>query len=252
MGKDISEAIKNISDNQYIASSSSTKNILLEAASNPAKYDDFKIIDYINNEYFEIDKVYASLGKAYIDGNKVTWDMKDLYRSGNREYITIDIKLKPEYSNTDELLNTNIQEEIISKLKDENEDIISNKTPKLALKYQVEYDSNAPTSCEIDNTPTTTSHNVYDSVEISSVKPECSGYQFKGWKLNDGTKKLNEDYFIMPEHDVKLIAEWGKVSVKKSMDGEVYTKPKSIINVVPSSQYAEELWKIYLKKIIRA
>ena len=44
MGKDISEAIKNISDSQYIASSDTNKNILLEAASNPAKYDNFKIV----------------------------------------------------------------------------------------------------------------------------------------------------------------------------------------------------------------
>ena len=45
MGSNITESLKNISDNQFNASIDTLGNILIEASTNPASYEEFIITD---------------------------------------------------------------------------------------------------------------------------------------------------------------------------------------------------------------
>lgn len=57
--------------------------------------------------------------------------------------------------------------------------------------------------------------------------PSVVGWIFKGWKIvTPNTKRLNEDYFVMPEQDVDIVGTWVKLGIKKSMEAEkVFSTP---------------------------
>lgn len=57
--------------------------------------------------------------------------------------------------------------------------------------------------------------------------PFVSGWIFKGWKIiTPEIKRLNEDYFVMPEQDVDIVGTWVKLGIKKSMEAEkVFSTP---------------------------
>ena len=52
MGSAPTEAIKNISDNQYIADMETLNNVLFEASVTSIPYEKFEITDYIDNDYY--------------------------------------------------------------------------------------------------------------------------------------------------------------------------------------------------------
>ena len=117
---------------------------------------------------------------------------------------------------------TNESEEIISSIQGQEEDVNSTLTPVLSDNYQVIYDGNAPDGCTVNNVPDSLNYSVFDTVSISTERPSCAGYQFKGWEIvNKDITRVGEDYFIMPEEDVTIRAEWAKVTIAKSMDGTV-------------------------------
>ncbi|MDO4504458.1 MAG: BspA family leucine-rich repeat surface protein [Clostridia bacterium] len=51
--------------------------------------------------------------------------------------------------------------------------------------------------------------------------PSVVGWIFKGWKIvTPNIRRLNEDYFVMPEQDVDIVGVWGKLGITKSMEAE--------------------------------
>ena len=148
--------------------------------------------------------------------------MNDL-RSGSGANLTMELKLKDEYLAQWGVYPTNGKEEVISKIEEQEEDVTSTETPILSNEYKVTYDGNAPDGCSVENVSSTSSHFVFDRVEMSSEVPSCAGYQFKGWEIsNKDITKVNDDYFIMPNDDVIIRATWSKMKLAKSMDGTVF------------------------------
>ena len=242
MGDKIFQPIIDVSDFQYIASMDTLHNVLFDAIKTPYVYDDFAITDYINDYYWDLDSIESveqSLGQASIEYEgetpKVIWDMSGVYRSGQKATMTIDVTLKNDYNNPDNLLLPTNKRTIISTFMEtvDNESIDSTDTPKLKEKYDVIYDGNAPTGCDIVGIiPETESHSIYSVVEISDNQLSCAGYTFRGWKAaTHGIWKINDDYFRMPEEDVMLVAVWSRPNISKSMEGTVHTFPTATLDV---------------------
>lgn len=244
MGTEILEPITKISDHQYIAHIDNLNNVLFEAADTPVSYEDFTIVDYIDDTYFTIDnvdKVEVSLGTAKLEFEgatpKVTWTMPNsILKSGAKATMTIDVNLKDEYMGTEGMYPTNKKEEITSKIgNNPNEDIDTPKTPVLSEAYQVIYEGNAPAGCNISAVPATKKYAAYDTVKIEDTPMSCGNYQFKGWEIiTDNVKKVNDDYFVMPEEDVTLRGTWGLLDIHKSMNGEV-SKVQTLYKIMADS-----------------
>lgn len=241
MGSDVLEPLKKISDYQYIAHMDNLNNVLFDAAESPISYEEFTIVDYIDDTYFildSVDKISVSAGtvKLEYEGNtpKVTWSMGNgALKSGQSAIMTIDVILKDEYMGTEGMYPTNKKEEIITSLPDTpSEDIDTPKTPVLSEAYQVIYDGNAPQGCTISPVPATKKYAAYDTVKIDETPMTCGNYQFQGWEiLTEGVKKVNDDYFIMPEQDVNLRGVWTQLSITKSMNGSV-SKVQTIYKIM--------------------
>ncbi len=243
MGDTVLDPIKKVSDNQFIADMESLNNALFDASVSPLFYDEFTIIDYLNNDYFEIesiDNIKASIGKVNLTEEdntpKITWNMGSGYlRTGSSENLTIDVTLKDEFLNQGGVYLTNKKTNVNSKLTNDNENIETTNSPILGDNYVVIYDENAPTSCSITNVPATVQHSVFDTVGISDTKLSCDGYQFKGWKIaTKDITKVNDDYFIMPESDITIRAVWSKLDVNKSMVGTI-SKVQTLYEVMAES-----------------
>lgn len=231
MGDTVLDPIKKISDNQYIAHMDDLKNVLFEAADAPLSYSEFTITDYIDDRYYTIDgeeSIKTSLGNVKLEYEgttpKITWSMNGgILKSGSKAQMTIDVNLKDEYLGSEGLYPTNKKEDLLSKLTNNpDEDFESPKTPVLSESYEVRYESNAPEGCKVTTVPENEKHTVYETVKISEDKLKCDNYQFKGWEIvTDDVKKMNDDYFVMPESDVILRGVWASLNISKSMNGEV-------------------------------
>ena len=225
-------ALKDISDNQFLIEDGLASEVLQEASIVSDSYDSFQIIDYIDDDYFTLeseDDITVSHGEVRLEEEsglqKITWTIPN-YRSGSNAHLTMNLKLKEEYVDVAGSYSTNVEERVISSINGINESISSLKTPVLSNTYEVIYDGNAPEGCSVENVLITDMNFVYDTVSISEEKPSCNGYQFKGWEIiSDGVTKVNDDYFVMPESDVIIRAKWSKLSISKSMNGEVYMGP---------------------------
>ena len=229
LGASVLTPIKEISDYQFIADTETLYDVLYEASVVPIKYNEFKIIDYIDNRYFTLDSVddiTMSQGNVKLEEEngqqKIIWTIDNL-KSGSDVKLTMDINLNDDYIGQSGIYPTNESEEIISKISNvPDEDVVSTKTPVLADNYKVTYDGNSPDGSKITNVPETANYSVYDTVSISTNEPSCVGYEFKGWEIvNKTSTRVGEDYFIMPNEDVVIKAEWSKIEVSKTMDGVV-------------------------------
>ncbi len=257
MGSSILEPIKEISDYQFLADMESLNNVLFEASVTPIPYSSFTITDYLDSNYFEIENIaniQVSQGKVNLEYEngvpKVTWNLNN-FKSGSSAQMTIDVNLKEEYLEKSGYYPTNQKEEVTSQIEDVEENITSQETPILKTPNEVLYESNTPEGCQVENVPENERKWAKEIVEISEEEPSCEGYQFKGWQIvTEGVKRINEDYFEMPGKDVILRAEWGKVGLSKTMDGEVYVAPPPVMQVVGSYNYNEKLWK-YKDKITK-
>ena len=231
MGDTILNPIKEISDNRFHADMETLNNVLFDASVAPVTYENFQIIDYIDNDYFVLDSeddITVSQGSVKlekVDGKqKITWTIDNL-KSGSDAKLDMDIKLKDEFIGQGGIYSTNESEEVISRIEDvPDEDVTSTKTPILSDNYKVTYDGNGPDGSMVSNVPGEANYSVFDTVSISTEEPSCVGYEFKGWKIvNKDITRVNDDHFIMPEEDVVLRAKWSKMNVSKSMDGEIST-----------------------------
>ena len=227
-GNEILSSIKEISDYQFLANREILSNVLVDASVNALKYDKFQIIDFIDNRYFtleSVDDVTVSHGKVKLEyegaKQKIIWTIDNL-KSGNDVKLTMDINLKPEYVGKGGVYSTNLSEEIITKIGDKEENLISTETPSLVEGYSVIYDGNAPNGTSVSNVPDESFYAAFDTASISKNEPVCEGYEFKGWEIvTEGVTRTGDDYFIMPDSDVVLRAKWSKVKIVKSMDGTV-------------------------------
>ncbi len=250
MGKSILEPIKEISDHQFIADMESLNNVLFEASVTPIPYSNFKITDYLDSNYFEIESIeniQVSQGEVSLTNEngvpKVTWNIS-YFKSGSSAQMTIDVDLKEEYLEKSGYYPTNQKEEITSQIEEVEENITSQETPILKTPNELFYESNAPEGCQVKNLPENERKWAKEIVEISEEEPSCEGYQFKGWNIvTEGVKRVNDDYFEMPGKDVILRAEWGKVGLSKTMDGEVYVAPPPVMQAVGSYNYNDKLWQ---------
>ncbi len=241
MDREILDALKVISDRQFVAYKDSLRNVLYEAIDTSEEYDKFVLTDIINNDIFIINEdatITADWGSVSLtnDGDgkqKVTWDLSAILHSGLSANLTIEVSLKEEYYSSEELLRTNVGEQIEAKIDGIlDETVIEDASPVLRNNYTVSYEANSPSDCSVSGIPNAETHLVYDTVEISDATPTCSGYNFDGFELiTTNLQKLNDDYIRMPEHDVVFRATWSKPTIEVNMDGEVYFV-KTLYNMI--------------------
>lgn len=247
MGNDILDPVRKISDNQYLVDLESEENVLFDAASASVSYSEFSLTDYIDTKYFEVennDSINVSQGDVNFDksNQSVHWSIYNL-TSGSKLRMTINAKLKDQYTGVEGFYSTNTKEELQTRLDDNIEDVTSTKTPILSNSYRVIYEDNAPSECTVQNMPIGGNHFVLENVEISNNIPVCDGYIFNGWKvIGTDANQISENHFIMPESDVVLKAEWKKLSFSKSMDGEIYIAPTAILQVADKTG-TSKIWK---------
>ena len=235
MGNHIIREIINISDHQWIASEETLNNVLFEAVVSPIKYETFVVEDYINGDYFYINSlndIEVSCGNVTLGVEnglqKVTWDLGNDFRTGQKAQMYIDISLKNEYHGTKGFYPTNNHETIMSKLPDEEGQIVnSTLTPILKNKYEVVYDANTPSGCTLPAIDLE-EHFVYQNVTIRQDSLSCEGYTFKGWRVDGvdliGTTIVNDNTFVMPDHNVTIRGTWAQHGISKAMDGSVQEK----------------------------
>mgnify|MGYP001623816389 CR=1 FL=1 len=248
MGNTILEEIKNISDKQFSADMNTLNNVLIDASAPRQTYNEFKITDYINKEYFKIENkedITTSIGTTTLDkeDGKITWNLDNL-SSGSSATMTIDVYLKEEYIDKFDLYKTNTKEEVTSEIDGIKENISKTDTPVLSNSFTVSYDGNAPEGCKVEGTlPKSKQYSVFNPVEIEDTTLTCDGYKFQGWEVvnKENVSMIGNDYFVSDGNDIRLKAIWAKVTINKSMDGTVYqTEP--IIKEIPNLVYNGEFW----------
>lgn len=245
------QSLINISDNTYIEKElSDSIELSFITALDVTRYNSFVIEDTINSKYFDVIEATSDIGKITInddlENTKVNWNLGENYFSGSVKELNIKIKLKDEYTSDLGIFQTNIQETITSQIGMVSESVTSSLTPVITNGYLVTYDSNSPEECTVENYPDPKLYKAFSTVEIDDNLPTCSGYKFKGWKIvEDDVTKMNDHYFIMPKHDVTLKAEWAKVSVKKTMSGNV-TEVKPLYDVLASSAVLDNKSSTYV------
>ena len=236
MGSDITEELKQVSDNQWVADMDTLNNVLFEASVSPVVYETFEVVDYIDKDYFILnsaDDITVSTGTVKLTEEnglqKITWTL-DSYMTGSKATMNIDLQLKEQYVKSEGYYPTNDSEQVTYKLDSDTKIIQSEKTPILEKKkYNVIYESNTPTGCNIDNTSET--HFVYENVTLNSNQLSCDGYLFKGWKIVTEVNRINDDTFVMPSSDVIVRATWTKQALAKSMDGTVKESKRLYLRV---------------------
>ena len=260
MGDTILNPIKEISDNQFFADMETLNNVLFDASVVPIPYEEFQIVDYIDNRYFTLENekdITVSQGEVKLEEEngkqKITWTISN-FNSGRDAKLTMDLSLHEDLIGQGGIYPTNESEEIISSIQGQEEDVTSTLTPVLADNYQVIYDGNAPEGCTVSNVPDTINYSVFDTVSISTEQPSCAGYQFKGWEIaNKDITRVGEDYFIMPEENVTIRAEWSKVTIAKSMDGTVNTMGDPIMKSYrynSSTDYHSSTYKSKITSVV--
>ena len=233
--EEISETLVNISEYQYIAKSGQLGSVLAQAAKTPYEYDNFVLTDYIEDEYWTISGAdaitvpYGSVSLTYENETpKIVWNLSEIYRLGTVARMTINVDLKSAYLNaTDLLLPTNKQTIIESSLDGvPDENVSENTTPKLKDVYQVSYSANAPSGCTATGTvPTAVNYSIYSTVEMPDNDLYCEGYNFQGWAIGvTGVTRTDDSHFVMPAMDVEINGVWSKLSISKSMEGDVNTR----------------------------
>ena len=231
---DTTSSVNDISDNQWTAKVDSLNNVLFEATVSPEVYEKLNITDYINDDYFEVEDQ---------SNNKVEWNFRDnSFITGSEDTLKIKLKLKDEYQDVKGLYPTNKKLDIDYKLSGNTNSKSSTDTPILKNNYDVYYDVNTPTECNLEEIESE-NHFVFDKVTKKDTTLSCAGYEFKGWDIEENVTKINDETFIMPESDVHIRAIWTRQSVEKSMDGKINEKTtlyKVVENEAKIGTYAQE------------
>lgn len=228
MGDYIMLQIKEISDEQFIAEIDDLHNAMFDAALSPLSYDTFEIVDYIENEYYQVEdesKITTTMGKATLqneDGKqKVVWHFdKDELRTGNEIEMDIEVKINNNLKDKPGYYPTNNKVEVTSVLDGKNNNITKTTTPVLQHGYKVKYESNMPKGCSSSFSKEET-HYAFESVKIEGENLSCTDYQFKGWKVKEAVQMVNDETFVMPQNDVTVRSLWSSHGILKSMDGTI-------------------------------
>ena len=244
MGDTILEPLKKISDKQFIADIDTLNNVLFEASAAPVDFDNISIDDFIDTEYFYVENekdIKVDNGEVSFDSSnqKINWSLNN-FRSSSSASMTIDVKLKDEFIGSGGVYPTNKRVRVISKIDNINEDVETSNTPFLFDNYRVMYDVNTPKGCSVIDVPSTRYQSVFETVKISNKKLTCDSYLFKGWEIvTDDVKRVNDDYFIMPENDVVIRAKWSSLKISKSVDGEMNVR-KTLYNIIAEDSVLDD------------
>ena len=250
MGSKIIKEIKDISDNQWSAFVQTLHNVLFEASLSPKKYTNFVITDYIDDEYFyleSVDDIEVDMGSVRLDLEngiqKITWNLSGELTTLSKPKMNIKLSLKDKYKGQGGFFPTNKKETVVSKLDDNEENINSNDTPVLKGQYNVIYDVNTPNGCTVNNIDSE-KYFPFENVTKKNYSIKCEGYNLIGWSVHDDDNKdityLNEDTFVMPSHDVKIVATWNKITPFKSMSGEVKQSVNTLFDVMRLSAVPDD------------
>ena len=230
MGNDIIPQLAAVSDNQFAANINNVEDMLFEAAMDGEKYSEFVVTDYLNSDYYEVASMTASIGTAsVVEDNgqtKIVWDMSNRIRSSQTQKLTVELNIKQACRDREDgLCAVNQKTTISSKLNGvTDENVETTETPVLKFRYNLSYDLNAPDGCDTTGLtpPAASTQLIGTTLQISDYAPTCDDYQFGGWVIaTDQAKRVNGDYFVMPEEDTILRALWSKPSISKSMDGTI-------------------------------
>ena len=225
--------LKNISEDQWIATEKNISNVLKEAVDLSNNYEKFIITDEINTKYFKIiDKntIKTTLGEVTIDEKdetqKLIWNLNDKYATGAKQTLEFEVVLKDEYQDNEGNYPI-IKNEDINYIYNTKESSNKNyETPVLNTKYEITFDVNAPKGCSLGKYDKE-KYSVFQNVKLKNDELVCDGYVFKGWEvLDDNISNINDEVFIMPGHDVTIRALWGTPKLKLSIDGQVYQSSK--------------------------
>jgi len=248
--------MQKMSDEQYVATLTDLESVLKKSVELPVFYDKFELSDWINPDYFSVESVSSiksSAGKAKLvdeDGTqKIVWDLGN-FRTGEHHELTINLNLKPEFHDGTGMYPTNSKEAVSYKLETVEETVTSTDTPILSSHYSVTYDVNEPTGCSVSEQPETKKYRPLSVVKINDDDMSCSGYQFSGWKIVNTGVENNGNYFEMPESDVRLVAEWSKLSIVKSMDGNLNQKRSGYLTHPDNTEANDKIWK-YKKDVTK-
>ena len=253
MGKNVIDDLKRMTDAQWVADQNNLHNVLLEAAISPVTYEEFVLTDYVDDRYFKVDSINdisASKGNVTMSNNKITWNLGDKYVMGEDMTMTIKMSLKEEYETKEGFYPTNTKTEIVSKEKNEREKTSTlNDTPVLKNLYDVIYETNTPDGCTLSSIHREQYFN-YQRVNQKTDELSCEGYVFKGWEIVEDSdlKRVNNDTFYMPGHDIHIRAVWSKQSIVKTMNGSVHEKItlyKTVENDAKNNRYAQEYMGVH-------
>lgn len=245
-GNNVVSDLNRVSDAQTIANKDNISRRILSVVSDSTQYSQFKIENYINTDYFEIEnasKIVSNIGTTSLvndnQDQKIVWNLESNYYSGENISLTAELKLKDAYVDESDIYEIIKDGSIIATIGDSNEDIEVDKTPIVGNNYVVVYDGNAPSDCSVHDVPESTHFGVYDVVNIEGT-PSCEGYKFGGWEVsNDNVKMMGSNSFIMPEENVNVKAKWAKVSVVKSLEGNVYPVA-TLYDIVKNSSVGDD------------
>ncbi len=220
--------IKNVTDEQFFVIKTTIYDTLIKASLTTDLYEKLVLTDYVDDNYFNLDNITditTTFGEATISNNKVIWDLSGL-RSGLDASLTIDINLNNDLEDVGGVYSTHSQTDVNYKIDKTSTTETTTQSTVLKDSYLINYEANAPASCVPSNVPGSKKYFVYDTVQIDSNVPTCSGYQFKGWEIiTSGVEKVTDTTFVMPEQNVTLRAIWEKLNITKSMDGTVVKVP---------------------------
>ena len=250
MGTNIIQAIVDISDNQWSAFVDTLHNVLFEASISPRAYSTFVLNDYIDDEHFYVESVNdieVNMGEVNLEVEngvqKITWDLSSILTTASKAHMNIKLSLKDEYKDKGGFFPTNKRESVVYKLDNDEETINSNDTPVLRGKYDVIYDVNAPTGCNVDSI-SSESYQPYSNVTMKNYSLSCEEYYFRGWKIRDDDNEdithINDDVFMMPTHNVRIVALWSKITPEKTMSGEVRQNANTIFDIMKMSSVPDD------------
>ena len=225
----------NISDESYSATIENIGNVIVEAAVQTATYTNFSLTDIYNSEFdYSNSVVSANIGEVSFNetnGQKrLVWSKGlDVLKTGKSLHISAIIKVEGVWDEQ-RILNITTNTNISANIDDFSENAINSEILSLANYYQITYDTNPPTGCNIKEFRYDEEY-AFKVVTIDSslnglVEPVCSGYTFRGWKIVDeDVTSINNRSFIMPGKDVIVRATWSKLTLNKMMaDGIVGTR----------------------------
>ncbi len=149
------------------------------------KYTQFKIIDNINNEFFNFTNfkvIDKNNGTVDYVNNTLTWTLDRQMLSGEYVYLEVELGVNKNVILTDNLVpvSTSMQiKSILEGIPDEN--VNTNLTPYVNFYNKVIYDtSSLPVTCNVTPIPSET-YKIGEIVDIKTKVPNCDGYKFVQW-----------------------------------------------------------------------